>query len=191
MLTKHIKNADPYKVIGDFFSFASLSQHRKFIYFMLEAAYSEDYWRKSYPGTVLLYHEQIKELIKAIYTIVMKDKNKTSRRRVMLADINPVSHTIDPASYFGKHKGDAMWTFFPRHLSGKEFIDPYKALEKFFEFLSLKEWRLGLRELVFYALSPNGNESALEFDFMKINNLLQKLIEASHLIHVRLAKDES
>jgi hypothetical protein len=190
MLTRPKKNTNPYKVIGDFFSFASMSQHRKFIYSMLEAAYSEDYWRKSYPGVVLLYQEQIEKLIKAIHKILREDKNNTNRRRVVLTDKKSVHHTIDPASYFGKHKGDAMWAFFPRHLSGKEFIDPYQALEKCFEFMSLKEWLLGLRELVFYALSPNGNESALDFDFLKINNLLQKLIEASHLILVRLAEDK-
>ncbi len=189
MPAKNKKNTDSYKVIDNFFSFASMSQHQKFIYSMLEAAYSEDYWRKSYPGKVLLFHEEIKNLIKAIHLILTKGKNKTSRRKVLLADKKSIGLTIDPKSYFGKNQGDAMWGFFPRHLSEREFIDPYLALEKFFEFMSLPEWLRGLKELVYYALSPYGNESALDFDFLKINNLLQKLIEASHLIHVRLAKD--
>ncbi len=191
MSTRNKKNTDPYEVVDNYFSFASMRQHQKFIYSLLEAAYSEDYWRKTYPGTVLLFAEQIQELIKAIHIIVTKGKNKISRRKVVLPDKKYANYTIEPVTYFGKHRGDAMWAFFPRHLSRVEFTDPFHALNKFFEFMTLAEWLRSLKELIYYALSPNGNESALDFDFLKINNLLQKLIEASHLIHVRLAKEGS
>jgi hypothetical protein len=187
-MSKKNKMMDPYKVIDDFFSFASLNQHRKYISSMLKAAYSEDYWRKSDPGALLFFEQKMVDLIKAAYLFVSREKNKKVRRKTAVVEKGAVNQQIDPATYFGRHQGDAMWVFFPRYLSRKEFINPYFAIEKFFAFKSLDEWLGGLKELISYALSSYGNESALEFDYLKTNNLLQKLIEASHLIHVRVNK---
>jgi hypothetical protein len=187
-MSKRNKIRDPYKVICDFFSFASLNQHRKYISSMLKAAYSEDYWRKSEPGELLFFQQRMVDLINATHLFVSGRKNKKVRRNTAIVEKGAINHMIDPATYFGRHQGDAMWVFFPRHLSGKEFINPYFAIEKFFAFKSLDEWLGDLNELISYALSSYGNESALEFDYLKINILLQKLVEASHLIHVRVNK---
>ena len=178
---------DPYKVIENFFSFAPVEQHRKYIYSMLTAAYSEDYWRKSDPGELLLFQQNMIDLIKATYLFASGEK-KSIRKKMAVVEKGDVDQMIDPATYFGRHQGNAMWAFFPRYLSRKEFINPYLAVEKFFDFRSLDRWLTEFKELINYALSPYGNESALEFDYLKINNLLQKLNEASHLIHVRVNK---
>jgi hypothetical protein len=177
---------DPYQVIDDFFSVASLDRHRKYISSLLKAAYSEDYWRKSDPGSLLFFQQNMVDLIKATYFFVSRVKNKTIRKKAAVVEKAVINQMIDPATYFGRHQGDDMWTFFPRYLSRKEFINPYTTFEKFFDFKSPDEWLASLKELVCYALSRYGNESALEFDFLKIYKLLQKLIEASHLIHVRI-----
>ncbi len=181
------KHADPYKVIDSFFSFASMNQHRKYIYSMLETAYSEDYWRKSEPAALLYFQGQMEKLMRATHTILIR-KDESIRRKILLADKGSVNQIPDPATYFGNHQGDSMWHFFPRNLSKKEFIDPFLVFERFFRFMSLKEWVNNFNDVVLYAFSSNGNESALELDYLKINQLLQKLVEAAHLIQVRLNK---
>jgi hypothetical protein len=46
------------------------------------------------------------------------------------------------------------------------------------------------KELINYALSKYGNDSGADIDYLQVNNLLHKLIEASHLIQVRVNKPE-
>jgi hypothetical protein len=188
MSNKKQKKTDPYVVIDDFFSIASLDHRRKHISSMLKAAYSEDYWRKSDPGALLFFQRNMMDLIRATHLFVSGKKRKTIRREIAVIEKGAASHMIDPATYFGRHQGDAMWTFFPRSLSRKEFINPWIAIEKFFAFKPLDEWLRTIQELISFALSTYGNESALEFDYLKINNLLQKLIEATHLILVRVRR---
>ena len=181
------KNREPYQVIEDFFSFASLKMHRKYISSMLKASYSEDYWKKSDPGSLLFFQERIEELMRATYLLTGK-KNKTIQKKEARLKNEVPEAAIDPVVYVGWPKWDAMWEFFPRSLSKKEFINPYIAFEKFFDFKNLNEWLTHFKELINYALSPYGKESALDIDYLQTNNLLQKLIEASHLIHVRVNK---
>ncbi|HLA57321.1 MAG TPA: hypothetical protein VK622_01100 [Puia sp.] len=187
MSTKNKKNGEPYRVIEDFFSYAALDRHRKYIFSMLKAAYCEDYWRKSDPGSLLFFQEQMEKLMKATYLLTAK-KNKTVKKKEAKLKNEVLGMVIDPATYVGRLNGDAMWECFPRVLSRKEFINPYLAIEKFFTYKNLNEWLAHFKELIYYALSPYGNESALDIDYLKANNLLQKLIEASHLIHVRVNK---
>ncbi len=187
MSKRNKKEREPYRVIEDFFSFASLKTHRKYIYSMLKASYSEEYWRKSDPGSLLFFQEQVEELMKATYLLTLK-KNKTIQKKEARLKIEVPERAIDPAVYVGWTEWDAMWEFFPRSLSKKEFINPYMAFEKFFDFKGLNEWLAQFKELINCALSPYGKESALDIDYLQTNNLLQKLIEASHLIHVRVNK---
>jgi hypothetical protein len=187
MSKRNKKSGEPYRVIEDFFSFASLKRHRKYISSMLKASYSEDYWRKSDPGSLLFFQERIEELMKATYLLTVK-KNKTLQKKEARLKNEVLERAIDPAVYVGWPEGNAMWEFFPRSLSKKEFINPYIAFEKFFDFKNLNEWLAQFKELINYALSPYGKESALDIDYLQTNNLLQKLIEASHLIHVRVNK---
>lgn len=189
-MSKESKKTDPYKFIDYFFSVAPLVQRRRYIYSMLRAAYSEDYWRISDPGSLLFFQRNMRGLIKATYLFVSKEKNKTIIKKTAILKKEAVNGTIDPVTYFGRNQGGDMWAFFPRYLSKKEFIDPYDAIKKFFEFKSLDEWLRGFNEIISYALSPYGNESALEIDYLEINKLLQKLIEATHLILIRVSKSE-
>ena len=182
------KYREAYRVIADYFSFASLNMHRRYINSILKAAYSEDYWKKSHPGSLLFFQERTEELMKATYLFIAKKKNKTIEKKEAKLKNEVLEMAIDPETYVAWPKGDAMWEYFPRALSKKEFINPYLAFEKFFHFKDLKEWLAHFKELINYALSSYGNESALDIDYLKTNTLLQKLIEASHLIHVRVNK---
>jgi hypothetical protein len=78
------------------------------------------------------------------------------------------------------------WDFFPRHLSKKEFLDPYKALEKFASFRNIDQWKQVIRDLAIHALSEIPlNEFDDSNSILRTYIHLNKLIEATHLIEIR------
>jgi hypothetical protein len=133
MSKKDKKSAESYQVIDSFFSFASLNSHRKYISSMLKAAYSEDYWRKSEPGALLSFQGQTEELMKATFYFSEK-KNHAIRNKKAKLENNISGEFMDPATYVGWPEQDAIWEFFPRSLSKKEFINTYLVFEKFLAF---------------------------------------------------------
>jgi len=71
-------------------------------------------------------------------------------------------------------------------LSGKEFIYPYLVFKKFLKFHNLQEWQDELYRLLYYALLSDSNSRAgVEIDYLGIYQLLQKLVEAAHLINLK------
>jgi hypothetical protein len=181
---------NPYKVIEGFFSNATLDRSRKYISSMLKAAYSEDYWKKSDPGMLLFFQEQMEKLIKGSHLFVDMGKDGISMKRSAILKDNILGNEIDPSCYFGWHRDGAMWEFFPRNLTRKEFLNPYLAIQRFFEYKNLKNWLKDFKELISYSLSLYGNESGMDFDYLEIYKYLQKLVEACHLIEVRVNMPE-
>jgi hypothetical protein len=182
------KTYDPYQVIGDVFSAASLEHYQKYISSMMKAAYSEDYWKKSAPGNLLSFQEQILELIKAVYLIVKKGKGGVKRKSKAILNNSVFENGIEPTSYYGWHIESAIWEFFPRNLDKAEFLNPYKAFERFFEYKKIQTWLKEFKELVSFALEAFGNETGIDYDYLEMHRQLQKLVEASHLIEVRVIK---
>ena len=179
---------DHYTIIDDFFSALSLSQYRKYILSVLRAANSVHYWNKEEPGSLLYFQKKMEDLIDAVHHLQVK-QDKSQKPKKLKAQIAPDlidQEVIDPALYASKHLGHSQWESFPRYLSKKEFLNPYLAFERFFRYRSQKEWHKDLKEIIFYALSPhNCVDECVDFEFLKINQLLQKLVEAAHLILVR------
>ncbi len=179
--------SESYAVIEDFFSALSVSQYRKYILSVLQAANSVKLWKKEEPASLLYFQKKMEDLINTVHILVSKDKGRKSKKSKAVID-RPVTdeEQIDPGYYLNKHRGQLQWEAFPRSLSKKEFLDPFLAFEHFFQYRTLKEWQKDLREIVFYALSPHScAEDCVDFEFLKINELLQKLVEAAHLIWVR------
>jgi hypothetical protein len=86
------------------------------------------------------------------------------------------------------HKTDKLvwWMYVPRYLSAKEFLNPYKALKKAVLFLQQDDFNDLFEYIVQYALSYDSfTDASLEWDTLKINIMLQKLIEAAYLLLVR------
>lgn len=175
---------DPFAVIEDFFSAIPLHRYRKYILAMLKSAGSNSYWQKEDPGSLLYVQKKISDLMGAAKKLQNPSKKpKKPQFRPDLAVFE--QEMLDPGLYLtGKeHK---QWAAFPRNLSKKEFLDPYLAFTRFFRRRSLNEWQRDLEEIVFYALSPHScAEDLLDLDLLRINELLQKLVEAAHLIMVR------
>jgi len=179
------RESDPYQQIDEFFSFADPTYYRKYILSMLKAAYSEGYWKKSYPGELLIFQEQMRGLIKAAYQLSLGEKPPGKKAARVILDDDAFLNGINQKTYTGFNKENEIWEVFPRHLTKKEFVNPWLVLKKFFKYKSHREWESDLETIVSYALSPYGNESALEYDYLTINIHLQKLAEAAHLIRMR------
>ena len=179
--------SESYAVIEDFFSALSVSQYRKYILSVLNAANSAKIWKKEEPASLLYFQKKIEDLINVAHLLINKGKGRKSKKSKAVID-QPLTDekTIDPSLYSSMRLGHLQWETFPRSLSKKEFLDPFLAFEHFFQYRSVKEWHKDLKEIIFYALSPHScAEDCLDFEFLKINELLQKLVEAAHLIWVR------
>jgi len=182
------KTNDPYKTIGEFFSAASLEHYRKYISSMLKAAYSEDFWKKAAPGSLLFFQDRMLELICAAYLFVKKGKDRIKRKKKAIVAGSAFDNGVDPSSYFGWHRKSAAWEFFPRYLTKDEFLNPYKAYERFFEYKDIQTWLKEFKEVISFALEAFGNETGIDYDYLEIHKQLQKLVEASHLVEVRVVK---
>jgi hypothetical protein len=179
------RESDPYRQIEEFFSFADPACYRKYILSMLKAAYSEGYWKKSFPGELLIFHEQIKSLVKAVHQLAPGGKPTGKKAARAILDDDAFLNGINLTAYTGFNRENEIWEVFPRHLTKKEFVNPWLVFKKFLKYKSRSEWESDLENIVSYALSPHGKESALEYDYLSINIQLQKLVEAAHLIRMR------
>jgi hypothetical protein len=183
---KKAKTGDPYKYIEEFFSRAFLDHYRKYISSMLKAAYSDDYWAQSDPGSLLRFQEQMLGLIKASHRFVKKGGNKVKRKKNALLDSESLGNDVDSSIFYGPNQKSTAWEYFPRSLSREEFLNPYKVYERFFEYKEIQTWVKEFKELISYALESFGNETGADFDYLEIHRQLQKLVEASHLIEIRV-----
>ena len=99
---------------------------------------------------------------------------------------DPIWSLIQYQHYCSGHVRYTPWHFFPRYLSKKEFLDPYKALEKFTQYQTLAKWKHTFKELLHHALSPTGiNEFNGSTGIIHTYIHLHKLIESTHLIAIR------
>ena len=179
--------ADPKKVIARFFSTAPLPHYRKCISGMLQAAYDNDFWKKNEPGSLLLVYENVERLIEAAYLINNNSIDDEKSAASIITDETIIKQdTIDPLLYCGWQVNSTTWDFFPRHISKKEFLNPYIVFTKFFSRQNLASWRDDWHEVFFYSMiSDSSDRSGVDVDYLGMHKHLQKLIEAAHLIDVR------
>ncbi|HMK20564.1 MAG TPA: hypothetical protein VK492_20325 [Chitinophagaceae bacterium] len=176
----------PYQTIHSFFDSYGLVHARSILTEIIKKADSEKTWNRSASCDVLFFSERINELIEAVYQI----GNTVHQHPEIILDKDTEDDIwllTDYDNYCGFHRNDTPWDFFPRHLTKKEFLDPYKALEKFTRFRNRDQWKEVIRDLAYHALS---DVSLNEFDDSKSALLtyihLNKLIEAAHLIDIRI-----
>jgi hypothetical protein len=176
----------PYQTIHSFFDYYSLVYARTILKQLIKAADSEKTWKYSSPCDVVCFTEKINELIGAVYSIV----GSFDQRPEAVLDKEIIDNCWQLTgydSYCGGHRNDTAWDFFPRHLSKKEFIDPYKALEKFTRYRNSEQWKEVIKELEYHALADTRLDEFADSKSMLLTYIhLHKLIEATHLIEVRM-----
>ena len=180
----------PYQTIDEFFDAFSLPHALSMLANLVKTAASYKAWKGACPANAIYFTERLKLLTEAVFSI---QEQYELRNEIVLDKSNTEMLWMlgQYETYCGWHRASTPWHFFPRHLSQKEFINPYKALKKFAKKHSLKEWKEILKELCFHSLSPHSID-----DFDDNTNIidiwlhLHKMIEAVHLIEVRTIADE-
>lgn len=173
-----------YQTIHSFFDSITLPSARNYLRSSIKAAEGPGIWAKKAPTELLSFFESLGKLINEVYNIVKED-NKID---LTILDTELNTPNLDKTHLFcGTYDQLGPWDYFPRNLTTKEFKDPYKALVKFTAWASKKEWKEHLHYLLSFALSENSLfEFGVHLPLVKISELLHKMLEATHLIDVRL-----
>jgi hypothetical protein len=128
--------------------------------------------------------EALLKLLEAAYLLQLEDPSlhKEVSITVMKGTGLPV-----PSLYCGlTHKEYTAWDYFPRHLTRKEFTDPYRVFEKLCRYKHLPEWRDTLQN--FFSAAVSGAriyECCQDSNVYLTGKYLLKLVEAVHLVNVR------
>ena len=135
------------------------------------------------PANVLFFTEQLSILTKAAIKIIQEynfKKEIEAETNINLWMLNQYQ------TYCGWCKHRTPWDYFPRHLSKKEFLDPYMALEKFTNYHTPRQWKKIIDNIRYYALSYESIFEILDKpNFIGTWLHLHKLLDATHLIEVR------
>lgn len=176
---------NPYRVISFYFSWSALPAQRANIRQIIAASIKERHWSNGHPRILIHAGERLEKLIEAAYLIQREDDKVADNPSIINPD-EVRKDVVKPELYCGWAAMFFPWDYFPRHLTKEEYINPYKALRKFFKYRSLPEWKGLIKELMDCALSPQSvYELGAYFNVVKVSTMLQKLIEAAHLIEVR------
>jgi len=180
----------PHNTIKSFFDCYGPSNARSILTKMIKTADSETSWKGSSPSHLLYFSEKMKELMKAAFSII-SSYNYNDEVVLQKQEDDPIWSLTQYEHYCSGHIRYTPWHFFPRYLSQKEFLDPYKALEKFTRHQTLSEWKQTFKELLHHALSSTrinefNNSTGIIHKYIH----LHKLIEAAHLIAIRMDAEQ-
>ncbi|WP_276481014.1 hypothetical protein [Paraflavitalea pollutisoli] len=93
---------------------------------------------------------------------------------------------LDPLLFVTPQYINCAFDSFPRNLSRKEFLNPYRVFPKLFKEHSLSDWNEKINNILHRALSRFQSDiTTSEFHLYKQPRLLGKMIDACHLIYVR------
>jgi hypothetical protein len=169
--------------IHEFFDSFPLSHARIYLLSACKAAESHNVWNKKPPVDLLFFFESLERLLSAPFALVKNNKHSSK------AGVRKVSDTPDLRQtelYCASTDGSSVWDCFPRSLSGKEYAEPCRVLETFTEWASKKEWKNILRDILYYSLGSSSlSDLGVNLEMVTISELLQKMLDACHLIHVR------
>lgn len=170
-----------YKAIRAFFDGYTLPSALRYLDTMLKSAESRTIWRQGAPADLIHFEERIEELVGAVYGI--------SRFQLVQEQVGNSGKKPDLEAlslYCPDHPGRAPWDFVPRSLSAKEYINPYRTVQKFTKKATRKEWLEILKQLENYALAKNSLfDLGIEIPLIEISEALRKILEAAHLINLR------
>ncbi len=176
--------------IADFFSAYALPQATQVLSSGLKAANSNKIWKHASPADLICFCQQLEQLLQAVFTLVEEGNRVEEARLSTPIDDNTLLNNYQ--AWCGWHRNSTPWDFFPRHLSKKEFIDPWKALEKITRSQSCTQWKNQLSNILQYALSKaDYTELDNQPSLLQTYLLLHKLLEATHLIEVRAIKEDT
>lgn len=135
------------------------------------------------------FKEYLVRLMESAYLIYESDGPEKEH---IIVSPEETQYPLDPA-FFHDPKDDIAraWHYFPCYLTAKEVVNPFKALRKVFELKTLHEWRTTIDELFSAAITKCDVLSVVQDDkdIWTIFEYLFKLLEATHLVYVRLRSE--
>ena len=174
--------ANPYLVISSFFDSYALPQAVWFLKSWFKAVSKNSYWKKEDPGRLLHFHERLGCPVEACF-LIHQSGNQHEEAIIIQKEDGPKIDLMNPAHFASTHVNNDNWDFFPRSLSRKEYLNPYLAIDKFFKYQTLPEWRDTLYELLYNAFTSHPDVAGQ--DLLDIYKSVWKLVESGHLIKTR------
>lgn len=178
-----------YNSISEFFDAWSLPVANHYLFIILKASTAAKA-TKSNPSTVLYFFKTLDNLITAALRI--QEKGEHREQAIVQLNEDELPDLSNYSQYFGWYLPSHAWQFIPRALEVKEYANPYLVFKKLSRYAGEEKWKFILSELqdfTFYKASFA--ECGEEFNILTLYRLLQKLIEAAHLVEVRAITEAS
>jgi hypothetical protein len=184
--TKEVTYA--YSSIHDFFDHYNLQNALQQLESIIKAATKNKSWKKDYPYTLIYFMEQLEQLCTAAFVIYNSYTQKDKAVLQQPAE-NSSCSKLKEEQFVSIYFGSTVWNCFPRHLTYRQYCNPFKAIQKFAGCMTAEEWKKTLKEFTEYGLSKEALDDAYPpYNILVIRLHLLRLIEACHLLEVRTYK---
>ncbi|MGG9964322.1 hypothetical protein [Ferruginibacter sp. SUN106] len=172
--------------IHDFFDCYGLPDATWYWETIIKAAGNKKPWDKEAPYHLLLFMEKLQELCTAAVTI-SKDYTIHAAVVVKQPEKQPAPGILRQSDFVNSLQHGNGWSCFPRSLTIKQYQDPCKVIEKFAARMPVALCTKIIGDIQAYALSRNAIDGEYTSgQLLKIRLCLLQLIEACHLIEVRI-----
>jgi HEPN domain-containing protein len=171
---RHYEIENPMTVVVDFFSADSVSGHGKRLkewrYYVVNDQHYDE--KRHGPGTLLFIYDLNLRILEAMYLLLVNHKR--------------FSYREDKVTEKQLEEEKELWEYYPKNLSLKEQLNPYKAVKKVFNKILPQEYRDQLHEWSHVALYNNADvESLYAGEVINVYENLIKLYSAAWLIYQR------
>jgi HEPN domain-containing protein len=168
---RHYEVENPMSVVVDFFSADSVKGHGKRLkewrYYVVNDEHYDE--KRHGPGTLLFIYDLNLRILEAMYLLLVNYKNFSYQRKQLTEE--------------QLEEEKEQWEYYPKNLSLKEQLEPYKAVKKVFKKIKPQEYRDQLHEWSHVALYNNADVEALYAgEVITVYENLIKLYSAAWLI---------
>lgn len=180
-----------YQSVSSFFAIYGMPQSLILLDKLLHYAVTGETWPGKFPANAVSFADSLSQLANCAFEIVSEPAGCTDAS-LHIKTAGPLWQLTQYETYCGRHPASTPWHFFPRSLTQKEFCNPCKALRKFTRSFSQENWGYVLKDILLAALSPQRIQDLNdEYNILLIRQHLHKLIEACHLISIRIPGEET
>jgi hypothetical protein len=172
-----------YSSIFGFFDTYPLAEALELTAALVDTACHTKHWKHEC-GNLLFFMRHLQELCMAALAIHYEGGERLDA--VLPMPESGMPDTSQHTDYVNPRYMGNPWDCFPRHLSSKQYHNPYKVFKKAGADMQELEWRRALRLLLEYALSKDSIEGAYTlYELLRMRRRLLQVVEASHLVLVR------
>jgi hypothetical protein len=169
---------DPKQVIEVTFGNTDIGTLKRFVTDLFTSACHKSPCQHYSIADIFYYLKQVEAIINASFLLNLQKTNSS----IVINEFE----LFNPRFFRGKKNYVNNWDYYPKGLSLQEFINPYAAFSKAFEFCSIKEWKKRLDVIVTYAFDKGTfSQDSIEIEIIGTYLQLTAMLEAAHLIDVR------